>query len=183
MDKSDGSGSFGELPAKEQDRYLAVVRELTTFAQVHAIPICFAPKLGTFGFPLGGGRIGTITLPISLGKIDGASGCMLRLESGVFAVTANHVLRTYEARLDEGEELNWQIGKLPPFDPRSRKAWSDKSSDQASAGEPSSLMPYRPRDIVLLRLSEQEATQACGDVARIIPMCWFSLKWRAGVPR
>jgi hypothetical protein len=100
---------------------------------------------------------------MTLGKIDGASGCVLRLQSGFFLVTAEHVLRAYEERIGNGERLNWQIGKLPPVDPLSRIAWRDKT-----AAADRSLMPYRPTDIVLLRLSEQEAQEACGE-ARIVP--------------
>jgi len=168
MDESGGASRFREFPRREQERYLAIICELTTFAQDHAIPICFAPRLGTFGVPLGGGKVGTVTLPISLGNIDGASGCVLRLESGVFVVTADHVLRTYEDRLEELEDLNWQVGGLPPCDPRSRVAWRDRANDRTLAEKPSSPMPYRPTDIVFLRLSEQEATQACGDRTRIV---------------
>ena len=181
MDEPSGAGRFRELPGKEQERYLDVMRELTTFARGHATPICFAPPLGTFGVPLGEGKMATVTLPLSLGNIDGASGCVLRLESGVFVITADHVLTTYENRLAKGERLNWQVGKLPPFDPRVRVIWRDQanlrtpeeilrqvSTDEAPE-KPSSLIPYRPKDIVFLKLSEQEAQQACGDRTGIVP--------------
>jgi hypothetical protein len=104
-----------------------------------------------------------VKLPQTLGKIDGASGCVLQLQSGYFFITAEHVLTAYEKRICEGELLNWQIGKLPPLNPISRIAWRD----QINASK-HSQMPYRPTDIVLLRLSEEEAEQACGE-AMIIP--------------
>jgi hypothetical protein len=115
-------------------------------------------------FPVRGGGVATVKLPLTLGKIDGASGCILQLESGYFFVTAEHVLRgegSYEERVAVGERLNWQIGKLPPFDPLSRIAWPDKADNR-------SLMPYRPTDIVFLTLSELDAMEACG-AARIVP--------------
>ena len=60
--------------------------------------------------------------------------------------------------------LNWQIGKLPPFDPISRVAWRDKTDAYSR-----SLMPYRLSDLVLFRLSKLEADEACGEAARIVP--------------
>ena len=68
-----------------------------------------------------------IKLPMTLGDISGASGCVLRLQSGFFRVTAEHVLRTYEERLQKGERLELEIGKLPPVDPLARVAWRDKT--------------------------------------------------------
>ncbi len=79
--------------------------------------------------------------PLSIrGKVNGASGCVLQLNAGTFVVTASHVLAGYEERIRSGEVLNWQIGDLPPFDPLARVAWRDSE-----------------RDIVLLRISENEA--------------------------
>ncbi len=155
--------AFKQLPPAEQQRYRDIVGELMAFAQEHAIPMCFAPPLVTAVVPLSGGGAATIKLPQTLGKIDGASGCVLRMPTGSYFITAEHVLRSYEERTREGERLNWQIGRLAPFDPLSRVAWRDKTdaSDR-------SLMPYRPTDIAFLRLSEIEAISACG-AARIIP--------------
>jgi hypothetical protein len=80
----------------------------------------------------------------------------------IFFVTAEHVLAEYEKRTREGERLNWQIGRLPPFDPIPRIAWRDKTDAYER-----SQMPYRPTDIVLLRLTKEEAEEACGE-ARIV---------------
>jgi hypothetical protein len=138
------------------------------FAQGHTIPICFAPPLVTAAVPLKGCAIASVTLPATLGTINGASGCVLELESGFFLVTAEHNLGTYEDRVKKGERLNWQIGKLSPIDPLCRIAWRDKTEAAAR-----SLMPYRPADIILLRLSEEEAQQACGDTRVVpVPMEW-----------
>jgi hypothetical protein len=138
------------------------MRELMSFAQGHAIPACFAPPLLTATVPLATGPV-AVKLPLTLGKVDGASGCVLQLQSGYFFVTAEHVLAEYEKRIREGERLNWQIGRLPPFDPISRLAWRDKTDAYER-----SQMPYRPTDIVLLRLSKEEAQEACGE-ARMVP--------------
>jgi hypothetical protein len=166
MDQSSSGKRFRALPKTHQDQYRRIMHELMTFVQGHAIPICFAPPLITVAVPLAEGTTASIKLPMTLGNIDGASGCILQLESGLFLVTAEHVLATYEKRIDSGERLNWQIGKLPPVDPFSRIAWRDEAGDR-------SLMPYRPTDIVFLWLSEQEAREACGE-ARIVstPIVW-----------
>ena len=158
MDQPSSGKRFRELPQTHQDQYRRVMNELMTFAQGHAIPIGFAPPLITVAVPWAKGA--SITLPMTLGDIAAASGCILQLQSGFFLVTAEHVLACYEKRTNDGERLNWQIGKLPPVDPLSRIAWRDKADDR-------SLMPYRPTDIVFLRLSEQEARDACGE-ARIL---------------
>lgn len=163
MDQSSSGERFRELPKTHQDQYRRILHELLTFAQGHTIPLCFAPPLVTAAVPLPGGGVLPVKLPMTLGDISGASGCVLRLQSGFFLVTAEHVLRTYEERLQKGERLNWQIGKLPPVNPLSLVVWRDKTE-----AADRSLMPYRPTDIVLLRLSEQEAQGACGE-ARIVP--------------
>lgn len=104
--------AFRRLPPSERQRYRDIVRELVAFAQEHAIPMCFAPPLVTAEVPLSGGTVATIKLPRTLGKIDGASGCVLRMPTGYYFLTAEHVLRAYEERTREGERLNWQIGRL-----------------------------------------------------------------------
>jgi hypothetical protein len=168
MHQSNSGEGFRQPPKTHQDQYRRIRHELVTFAQGHTIPLCFAPPLVTAAVPLQGGGVLEVKLPMALGDISGASGCVLRLQSGFFLVTAEHVLRTYEERLQKGERLNWQIGKLPPVDPLSLVAWRDKTE-----AADRSLMPYRTTDIVLLRLSEQEAQEACGE-ARIVPT---SIEW------
>ena len=161
-DQASSGEAFKALSKEQQELYGCIVRELLNFAQGHALPMCFAPPLVTATVPLATGPI-AVKLPLTLGKVDGASGCVLQLQSGYFFVTAEHVLAEYEKRTREGERLNWQIGKLPPFDPISRIAWRDKTDAYER-----SQMPYRSTDIVLLRLTKEEAEEACGE-ARIVP--------------
>ena len=144
--------SLVKLPMVEQERYLTASRHMTLFARDHSIPIAFAPPLKTFV-----GRIGTFTLPLTLGKIDGATGCMLQLQSGVFLVTAEHVLEEYERRLSQGEVLNWQVGRLPPFDPLPRVAWRGNCKYKSSG-----------KDVVFLRMSDREAREACAGRTNIL---------------
>lgn len=165
MNKSSSS-DFSKLPMREQQRYRAVAHQMTTFARDHAIPITFAPPFKTLAIPLSGGDIGAVTVPLSLGKIDGATGCVMQLQSDVFVVTAEHVLKKYEERLEEGEVLNWQVGNLPPFDPRPRVAWRGGSN-------------HRP-DIVFLSISEQEAEHACAGRTHIISA---STGWPPSAPQ
>jgi len=154
--------AFKALSKEQQDLYRSIVHELMNFAQGHALPMCFAPPLVTATVLFKTGPV-AVKLPLTLGKVDGASGCILQLQSGYFFVTAEHVLAEYEKRTREGERLNWQIGKLPPFDPVSLVAWRDKTDAYER-----SHMPYRPTDLVLLRLTREEAEEACGE-ARIVP--------------
>lgn len=93
--------------------------------------------------------------PPSVGsKINGASGCVVQLASGTFVVTASHVLAGYEKRVGKGERLNWQVGNLPPFDPLLRVEWRSPE-----------------RDIVLLRISENEA-RSIGPCTIAAPRRW-----------
>lgn len=86
------------------------------------------------------------------GEINGATGCVLRLSCGLFLVTASHVLKGYEKRLLDHETTNWQVGALPPFDPcPSRIAWTCET-----------------RDLLFLRLSEEEAKAACGTSSYVV---------------
>ncbi|MGA2712703.1 MAG: hypothetical protein ABSG41_06325 [Bryobacteraceae bacterium] len=150
-----GLGDFNKLSTEQQKRYRDDSCQKTKFALDHAIPIGFAPPLRTFAIPLGGGQIGTWTFSRSLGKIDGGTGCVLRLQSRVFIVTAEHVLAGYEERRDNGELLNWQVGKLPPFVPR--VAWRGGRK-------------YNPKgkDMVFLEISEQQAIEACAGRTHIL---------------
>ena len=116
-----GAEQFRQLSAEDQARYIAINRQMTAIARDHAVPIIFAP-------------------PLSIGgKINGATG-VVRLGANPVLVTASHVLSGYEERAQAGEQLNWQVGNLPPFDPLSHIAWRD-----------------RARDIVLLSITEIEA--------------------------
>jgi hypothetical protein len=122
VDELGGAERFQRLSAEAQAQYIAVSQQLANLARDRAVPIIFAPP------------------PSIGGKMNGASGCVLRLGARTFVVTASHVLAGYEKRIQSGEVLNWQVGKLPPFDPLSRVAWRDAE-----------------RDIVLLSISENEA--------------------------
>jgi len=142
MSAVGGAERFKWLSSAEQTRYIATNQQMTALARDHAVPIVIAPPRSRGG------------------KINGASGCVLRLDSGTFVVTASHVLEGYETRVDRGELLNWQVGDLPPFDPLPRIAWSD-----------------RDIDLVLLRISWDESQ-------RIGPCIISSpAKWPLAVPR
>jgi hypothetical protein len=122
MSNLSGAEQFRELSTENRARYIAINRQMAGFTRDHAVPIIFAPSLS----------IG--------GRINGASGCLVRLGADTSLVTASHVLSGYEERIHAGERLNWQVGNLPPFDPLPRIVWRDCE-----------------RDIVLLRILENEA--------------------------
>jgi hypothetical protein len=122
MNELSGARRFEQLSEENKSRYLAINRQMVRLARDFAVPIIFAPPLSVGG------------------KINGASGCVLRLDSGLFVITASHVVAGYEERIEKGERLNWQVGNLPPFDPLSRVEWRS-----------------REKDIAFLRISENEA--------------------------
>jgi hypothetical protein len=130
MDVSDAARRFGQLSVDEKARYRDICRQMVRLAQSYAVPIIFAPPP----------RVG--------GEINGATGFVLLLSSGYFVVTASHVLKGYEQRLLSGEKLNWQVGRLPPFDPLPRIESRDDT-----------------KDTLLLRLSADEARQVGSRVA------------------
>src|ERR1700731_3434924 len=107
MTKPSGAERFKKLPTAAQVRYISVARQITEFATRHALPIVFAPA------------------PEIQGDVDGASGCLVQVSKGTFLLTASHVLAEYEDRVKQGEVLNWQVGRLPPFDPLLRIVWRD----------------------------------------------------------
>src|SRR5713226_7674400 len=119
VDDLGAAHRFSQLRAQEQVHYRTVAQQVVRLAQRYAVPIIFAPPLRIRGEP------------------NGATGCVVKLSSGSFVVTASHVLGGYEKRHQSGDVLNWQVGALPPFDPLTRVAWRDNA-----------------RDIVFLRLSE-----------------------------
>jgi hypothetical protein len=142
MNPLGGAEQFRQLSAEDQARYIAINRQMTGFARDHAVPIIFAP-------------------PLSIGgKINGATGSVVRLGANAGLLTASHVLGGYEERVQAGERLNWQVGNLPPFDPIPRIAWRDPA-----------------RDIVLLGITDDEA--------RAIGPCIISApaKWPPPVPQ
>src|SRR5437867_5034273 len=106
MTSANGRTRFNELPVQQQERFCSVSRQMIRLTEGSAVPIIFGPPP----------RIGD--------DINSATGCVLRLRSGSFLVTAAHVLAGYKTRLAAGEELVWQVGHLP-FNPLSRAAWTD----------------------------------------------------------
>src|ERR1700689_141286 len=122
MGEPSGAQRFEQLSEENKSRYLAINQQMVRLARDYAAPIIFAPP------------------PSVGGKINGASGCVVRLASGTFVITASHVLAGYEDRVVKGERLNWQVGNLPPFDPVPRVEWRS-----------------REKDVALLRISENEA--------------------------
>jgi hypothetical protein len=111
MSDLSGAELFERLSDDEKARYITINKQMVDFARDHAVPIMLAPPPG----------VGN--------EVKGATGCVLRMRTGVFAVTASHVLAGYERRVREGERVNWQVGKLPPFDPLPRVAWRDDKKD------------------------------------------------------
>lgn len=136
MSSLSGAEQFRQLSAENQARYIAINRQMAGFARDHAVPIIYAP-------------------PLSIGgRINGASGCVVRLGADTSLVTASHVVAGYEARVEAGERLNWQVGNLPPFDPMPRIIWRD-----------------RKRDIVVLSITDDEA-RAIGPCVISAPAKW-----------
>jgi hypothetical protein len=136
MNELSGAQRFVQLSEENKARYLAINRQMVRLARDYAVPIIFAPP------------------PSVGGKINGASGCLVQLASGIFVVTAYHVLAGYEKRVGKGERLNWQVGNLPPFDPLARIEWRNPE-----------------KDIVLLRISENEARNI-GPCTIVTPRRW-----------
>ena len=84
MNELSGAERFEQLSDENKARYLAINRQMVRLARDYAVPIIFAPP------------------PSVGGKINGASGCVVQLASGLFVVTASHVLAGYEKRVAEG---------------------------------------------------------------------------------
>src|ERR1039458_1139424 len=93
MNDLGGAELFERLSIEEKARYFEVNRQMVGFALDHAVPVIFAPPMSVGG------------------EVNGATGCVLQLRTGVFVATASHVLAKYEKRLRDGEKLNWQVGK------------------------------------------------------------------------
>lgn len=69
---------FQKLSAADKVAYLRVSQHMVRFAHDHAVPIIFAPSLS----------IG--------GPVNGATGCILKMDSGAVLLTASHVVEGYE---------------------------------------------------------------------------------------
>jgi hypothetical protein len=142
MNDPCGAELFQRLSGDEKAHYVAVSQQMVGFARDHAVPIMIAP-------------------PLSIGgEVKGATGCVLQLRTGTHVATASHVLAGYEKRVRKGESVNWQVGKLLPFDPIPRIAWRDDR-----------------KDTVFLRLLEDEL--------RTIGPCniWKPPQWPPVVPQ
>jgi hypothetical protein len=132
-----GAEQFECLSGDQKAQYLKVSRQMVHLAQEYSVPIIYGPRVSAGG-----------------GVVNGATGCVLKLQSGTFLVTASHVLAGYEKRVGKGETLNWQVGKLRPFDPLQRIAWRDVR-----------------KDIVFLRLRRDEV-EMIGPVTAAVPPRW-----------
>src|ERR1035438_1814049 len=112
MNNLGGAQLFERLSDEEKARYITINQQMVRFARDHAVPVILAP-------------------PLSIGgTVNGATGCVVQLRTGVFVVTASHVLAKYEERINDGERLNWQVGKLLPFDPIPRVARSEEHTSE-----------------------------------------------------
>lgn len=130
-----GAEQFWQLGPDERKQYRKAALQMIRLVEGYSIPIIFAP-------------------PVSMGGIvNGATGCILELGGRHFLLTASHVLGGYERRKGDGEQLNFQLGAMPPFDPLPRIAW--RSSE---------------RDLVFLRLTKDEAETAWRTNSRITPI-------------
>jgi hypothetical protein len=135
-DEPTGAERFQRLSAEDRALYTDRCQRMVRLARDHGLPIMFAPPRSKGG------------------EVNGATGCLVRIPQGTFVITASHVLAGYERRLEQGEVLDWQVGKLPPFDPLARIAYREEG-----------------RDVVLLRISEQEM-QSIGPCIVSMPSQW-----------
>lgn len=119
---------FDQLPPHNRIQYRKTCREMVKLALRYAVPLIFAPPLSVGGEP------------------NGATGCIVQLDCRSFFVTSSHIYEAYETRVRNGERLNWQIGALPPLDPKPRVVFKDVQ-----------------RDVVFLEVFGSEARTACGD--------------------
>lgn len=155
--RSRGARLLRNLPRPNREQLLTAGRQMARLARDYAVPIIFAPPLGLKG------------------KISGATGFGVRLNSGIFIATAYHVLYdkgAYVDRMQNGQRVHCLIGNLPPLDPVSRVEWHDKELD-----------------VVFLRISEAEAA-AIGPCIISTPPKWppdppkeGELVFMAGYPR
>jgi len=126
MHEISGVQMFQAIPSDTQAQIKKIGSQMAGLAKGYAVPIIYAPPL----------QVG--------GKINGATGCIVQLSTGIFLVTASHVLEGYEVRTRSGEQLNWQVGNLRPYDPLPRVVWR-----------------CRERDVVFLRFLDDEVGQIC----------------------
>jgi hypothetical protein len=100
--RSRGARLLRKLPPPNREQLLTVGRQMARLARDYAVPIIFAPPLSVKG------------------KISGATGFGVRLNSGIFIATAYHVLYdkgAYVDRVQKGQRVDCLIGNLPPLDP------------------------------------------------------------------
>jgi len=153
--EEDGVGDMSKLSAEEDSLYLEKCSRLTQRALNHAVPIIFAPQFGRACIRRSDGRVEEVNIPPPAPQqIESATGSLLKLCDEYFLVTAEHVLDKYQERLGNRESLSWQAGSVR-FNPLPRVAWRGSSKS-------------RRKDIVFLRLSEQEAQEVCADQVRMI---------------
>jgi hypothetical protein len=166
---------FKKLAPESQAEYMRAARQFTTYALEHTVPIVLAPPVTVFDIE----NLGRYRIPVR-GEVVGASSCLLKLRGTVYSVTAEHVLIGYEDRMENGERVNWQVGRLRPFDPRERVVWRGGRRYNT-----------RGKDLAFIEMSEIEAREACAglDLTLNAPDIWplrrpnrgKSCSWR-GVP-
>ena len=137
--RSRGARLLRKLPPLNREQLLTAGQQMARLARDYAVPIIFAPPLSVKG------------------KISGATGFGVRLNSSIFIATAYHVLYgkgAYVDRVQKSQRVDCLIGNLPPLNPVSRVAWQDKELD-----------------VVFLRISEAEAA-AIGPCIISSPTKW-----------
>lgn len=149
---------FKKLAPEGQAEYMRAARQFTTYALEHTVPIVIAPPVTVFDIE----NLGLYRIPVR-GEVVGASSCLLKLRGTVYSVTAEHVLIGYEDRIENGARVNWQVGRLKPFDPRERVVWRGGRRYNT-----------RGKDIAFIEMSEIEAREACAglDLTLNAPDIW-----------
>jgi hypothetical protein len=154
---------FKKLTPESKEEYKRAARQFTTYALAHTVPIVIGPPVMSIEIE----NMGSCRIPCG-GKIEGASSCLLKLHGKVYSVTAEHVLVGYEERVESGERINWQVGRLRPFDPLERVAWRGGRRHNG-----------RGKDIACIEISESEAREACAGLDLILRA---STPWPPAVP-
>jgi hypothetical protein len=143
--------SFEDLSREKQQHYLTMCRAMLDRVRTFAVPIIVAPPQQADG------------------EIHGGTGFVFQHGSGTHhLVSAHHVLKDgYQKRAEQGEDVHWLVGRLPPFNPFSRFHSIDHD-----------------RDIVRWPISAEEAAKACLPWSRIIiaPTEWPPSPPRIGQP-
>jgi hypothetical protein len=149
--------NFLSLPEVDQDNYRTASGQMTNLVRSYVIPIAYGPPVIILDVPMPSGETRRVAFPRTPGKLETASGCIFELGSKYFVATAEHVLDSYKKRADAGEQLHWQVGKLPPFDPLRQVVWRGSCK-------------FPCKDIVFLNIDEEEAIKACAGRTNIVSL-------------